>query len=144
MNAEAKKFYIQSLQLATENENLHDQLLAVGGLANVEEASGNYKSALAWQQKYQLYKDSLNNASTYDQISTFQTLYETERRDKEITLLNKEKEVQELSIRRKNLMQLFWITCFLAAVVFSIVFFIQRKSERYREDLHMSIGVMKD
>jgi tetratricopeptide (TPR) repeat protein len=64
MNAEAKKFYIQSLQLATENENLHDQLLAVGGLANVEEASGNYKSALAWQQKYQLYKDSLNNAST--------------------------------------------------------------------------------
>jgi class 3 adenylate cyclase/lipopolysaccharide biosynthesis regulator YciM len=127
MNAEAKKFYIQSLQLATENENLHDQLLAVGGLANVEEASGNYKSALAWQQKYQLYKDSLNNASTYDQISTFQTLYETERRDKEITLLNKEKEVQELSIRRKNLMQLFWITCFLAAVVFSIVFFIQRK-----------------
>ncbi len=126
-NAEAKKFYMQSLELATENENLHDQLLAVGGLANVEDASGNYKSALEWQQKYQLYKDSLNSATTFDQINTFQTLYETERRDKEIALLNKEKEVQELSIRRKNLMQLFWITCFLAAVVFSIVFFRQRK-----------------
>ena len=127
MYPQSNNFYLQSLEIAKENENLNDQLLAVGGLATVDETIGNFKGAFEWQKKYQVYKDSLNNATTYDQINTFQTLYETERRDKEITLLNKEKEVQELRIRRKNLMQIFWITCFLAAVVFSIVFFMQRK-----------------
>ena len=43
------------------------------------------------------------------QIAEFQTLYETEKKDKEISLLNKDKALQDATLKRQKLAILFLI-----------------------------------
>ena len=124
---EAEQTYNLCKKLGEESENLTEQIMALEGLTKLAEARNDFKRAYQLKNQLTQLQDSLNNAETYDRISTYQTLYETEQKNKEIVLLSKEKELQELAIRRKNLQQIFLITGFLAAFIFSIVFFIQRK-----------------
>ncbi|MCK4663786.1 MAG: tetratricopeptide repeat protein [Bacteroidales bacterium] len=66
-------------------------------------AMGNYKKALEYYKKYTTLKDSVFSEETHKQIIEIQTKYETDKKKKEIEILNKEKELHKVKIARQNI-----------------------------------------
>ena len=62
-------------------------------------AQGNYKEALDLETEYIKLKDSLNSSSLTNRVLSLQSMYKLERKDLEIALLNKNKDIQEEKIR---------------------------------------------
>jgi two-component system NarL family sensor kinase len=69
----------------------------------MDSAMGNYKSAFLQRVKYLHIKDSLLNEKLSKQINELQTQYETEKKQKQIELLNRQNTIQSLNLQNKNL-----------------------------------------
>jgi len=74
-------------------------------LSNLYTQTNRYSLALEHYKQYTAVKDSLFNETSSRQIAEMQTKYETEKKEKEIELLNKENEVKDLEITRKTISQ---------------------------------------
>ncbi len=62
----------------------------------------DYKNAYLYHQLYSQVKDSLFNEESSKQIAEMQTKYETEKKEKEILLLNKDKKLQNVELEKKD------------------------------------------
>lgn len=86
-----------------------------------------YKGAYEYHKIFYLLSDSIFNQKVSEQISEMSAKYETEKKEKEIELLNKEKEKQTaLSIeqnKRKNIIIFSSIAGLLLVTIFSIFLF---------------------
>jgi len=65
-------------------------------LIKINAAKGNYNNAFDYQQKYIALKDSLLNEEKSKEIARLEMLYETEKKEKEISLLKSEAAKEEL------------------------------------------------
>jgi tetratricopeptide (TPR) repeat protein len=65
--------------------------------------SGELNEALDFQKRFTVLKDSLHASSRQKELLEFQTKFETERKDKEIKLLNNENALRDLQLQQKNL-----------------------------------------
>lgn len=65
-------------------------------------AKGDYTNAFNYEHRSSLMKDTLFNEKNSKQITEMQTKYETEKKEQQISLLNKESEIQELSIKKQK------------------------------------------
>ena len=84
----------------------------IGAKENIKNAYSNlalcyskikdYKKALEYYKLYSEVKDSLFNEESNKQITEMTTKYETEKKEKEIVLLNKEKKLQNVELARKD------------------------------------------
>ncbi len=95
------------------------------------EKTNNHNESLKYYKMYVAIKDSLLNEENHLQMSDLQTRYETEKKDREIKLLNTEKEKDAALAaeqnRRKNTVILFVFLGLLITAVFSAFLF-----NRYR------------
>ena len=91
---DAQHFLQKGLIIARQinsKENIKESYI---GLSSISAALKDYKQAYEYQQLYSQVKDSLLNEENNEQIAEMATKYETEKKDSEIKLLNKDKEVQ--------------------------------------------------
>ncbi len=65
-------------------------------------ATGNYKKAFEYYKQYTGLKDSVFSLETHKQIAYMKTKYETEKKEKEILLLQKEQELQLIRLEQQN------------------------------------------
>lgn len=93
----------KSLQVAREIGSLVRISETYLALADVYEKTGNYKAAFEAQLNYTNSKDSLLNIETAKQVSELSTIYETEKKQKEIELLNKDKALKQVELNKKDL-----------------------------------------
>jgi tetratricopeptide (TPR) repeat protein/serine phosphatase RsbU (regulator of sigma subunit) len=100
--AEAKKLIEQSLELTWSTgvrELRHQCFLTLG---KIYAATGNHREAYRYLNKYVSLKDSLLNESTSKQIAELQSLYDSEKKEKEIQLLKQRSEIQELAFSKQE------------------------------------------
>ena len=76
----------------------------------------NFEKAFEYQKLFIQVKDSILNAETSKQINELQTKYESEKKQKEIELLNKDKELQKTEIKRQTTQKY----ALIAGIVFMI------------------------
>ncbi len=93
-------------------------------LSNAYEKAGDYKKAYENSLLAVEMKDSLVNEESSKQIVKMQTLYETEKKDRAIELLNKDKVIQSAELKRQKLATYSVIAGFV--VVAFLSFFIYR------------------
>lgn len=120
----------QSLHLA---EDIGDIQLAAKNATELSAqyaSKGDYKEAYIYQQKFIAYNDSVFNESKAEAIAEMQTRYETEKKESQIQLLNKDKEIQQQQIARKNLMQGLLAGGIVVIVIFFGLFFNRYKLKR--------------
>ncbi len=103
-------------------------------LAEIHESLGNYKTAIAYQKAYVSSKDSIFNESNTFTLAYYQTLYETEKKEKALAEKNndiKMLENENLSFKRQMV--------FLALLVIGgfavILLFRNQKHLRYNKIL---------
>jgi serine phosphatase RsbU (regulator of sigma subunit)/Tfp pilus assembly protein PilF len=99
---DALLYYKKSLDLARE-----DQLKPLirdlyKKMAETENLLGNFKNAYHYHTLYTIYQDSILNENTNKQIAEIQEKYESEKKEKEIESLSKEKLLQEVEINKKK------------------------------------------
>ncbi len=101
-------------------------------ISKIYESLGDFKKAIEYYKKYSELKDSLINEKNLNQIAKLETIYETEKKEKAIIQLEKEKITQTVEIKRQKFhkLLLFNITImfFLLTTTILVIYQQNRKS----------------
>lgn len=123
----AIKNYELSLEYGIKTTDKKLQSLSYEKLSSCYAKLNNYAMAYMCYQKHHLLNDSVLNEQKQKQIIELQTKYETSNKDREITFLSKEKEMNKLQIEQKQYqirIQQFIILLVILLVILAGVFTI--------------------
>ena len=96
------KFILESNKLALENGYKDILKNNYNDMASIYSEMKDYKNAFKYMSLFSFYKDSVLNEEKQKQIIELQTRFETEKKEKEIVLLNKDKILKETEIQRQT------------------------------------------
>jgi Serine phosphatase RsbU, regulator of sigma subunit len=124
-------------------------------LSLLEEKRGNPVKALDYFHTAMIYKDSILNEKAQRSITLLQTLYKTDRAEKENQLLRKNQEIQEKEIRRQSVITvsliLGIIMAFLLIALIYNAFRIKRRAatklqmqKQEIEEINMALSMQKE
>jgi signal transduction histidine kinase len=116
----------EGLKLAKKINALQQIMQAHEALASINANSRNYLAAWQENQLYVSYKDSLFEQEKAKQLMTLQLKYDTEKKDNQITQLNKDNEIKSATIVRNY----FFFGGL--AIVAALTFFFWRYRERQK------------
>lgn len=91
---EALNHMQKALELAEQTKNIEAIGNAHSGLATVNELIGNYKTALHHTNLHHAFSDTILNREKSRNLADMETKYDTEKKQQEIALLNKDKKFQ--------------------------------------------------
>jgi len=123
----AEEKFAEASRIAQEVESLELQAEIYASYGELFKKQGQFDEALSYNEKESTLRDSIFAETTAKQIAEMQTKYDTERKERENSLLRKDNEIKELEIGRKELQRnsLFAIS----GLVIMLVIFVYR---RYR------------
>jgi signal transduction histidine kinase len=91
------------------------------GLANAYSLSNDFQKALEHERAYSLVKDSLFNSNSSMQVADMQTRYETEKKENENILLQKENNIKGLEIDKQKNQRNLLIVAFAILVLMGLL-----------------------
>ncbi|MEI7587256.1 hypothetical protein, partial [Runella sp.] len=98
----------------------------------IDEARGNYKSALENHKTYLVIKDSVYQVQYHEKMAAMSSLYELETKQKTIELLKLDQKIKEKEIAQQRILLLLGLLS-LIIVVLMIRFRNQRKTNAMRQ-----------
>ena len=128
----ALQYILQAEKLAKEVGTRTDLKEIYKTRAEIEQQAGNYKLASEYFSKTLIVSDSLFKTETSEKVAEVEAQYQNEKKQKEIVQLEKDKQIQSLSIKQKSTLNYFLIGS-LAAVM--IVSFLGYRNSRHRHQL---------
>jgi class 3 adenylate cyclase/tetratricopeptide (TPR) repeat protein len=102
--AEAFRWTQKAWRLGKEYGLKEVEVTALGNLAEISANQRDFKQAWEYMVTYTEQKDTLLNKEMSKQIAEMQTKYETEKKEKEIQLLKRDREIAALEYSRQRLM----------------------------------------
>ena len=98
---------------------------------------GDFKNAFEIQEKFLILKDTLYSNDLVERVSEMQVKYETEKKEKEIEILARDKEIQNLKIKKQSVQLYFLIAFIILVVIISILVFskVKLKQKQVRAEL---------
>jgi serine phosphatase RsbU (regulator of sigma subunit)/tetratricopeptide (TPR) repeat protein len=123
----AHYYYSLMLTLAQELNYKEAKRDAYANYASMYKKQKQFEQALHYTNLYTTIKDSILNKDNFKQISELNTRYETEKKEKEILLLTKDKQLNDKIIRQQQLVR--WGLTGGLVLLFISIFSIYR---RYR------------
>jgi len=124
-----------SLQSSIGNGNSTNELELYKYLSEYYTANKAYDKALGFTNKYYLKKDSLENAALLIQIKQMESRYNLEKKDHEITTLNKDRQLKALYLQKQKIL-LIVLLCIIIVILFlAIGYFIFRRNRQLRTRL---------
>lgn len=121
------KYLSKAMSMASELKVADLQVNNFLRFAQLDSVRGNYQRSLYYLHGHNALKDSVYNLLKAEQIARMQTIYETETREQENTLLKNEKAMQESQLKTQQT-TLIGISLFLVLTgVLAWVLYQQRK-----------------
>jgi two-component system, NarL family, sensor histidine kinase UhpB len=99
---EAIKYIQSGLSLAKQTGSTERVSYSYMWLAECYEGISDYKNAYKFQKLYTSLNDSLFNETKNKQMEEMKAKYDTEKKDNEITLLSKDKEIRDIEIKKQK------------------------------------------
>jgi adenylate cyclase len=141
--ASAIKTFQQSVEIAMPLNAVVEMKDAYQGLSESYSQQSDFTNAFKYQNLLLAVKDSIYNINTDKKLGTLQFGFDLEKKEGEISLLNKNKEIQQQEIRRQKIVKTGFIGGFLTVLLFASVFFKQRnkigKEKKRSEKLLLNI-----
>ncbi len=131
-NSKALQYILQAEKVADEVGARADLKQIYLVRAEIEQQAGNYKLASDYFSKTVTLSDSLFKAETSEKVAGVEAKYQNEKKQKEIVQLEKDKQIQLLTIKNKSTLNSFLIGS-LAALL--IVGFLVYRNLRHRHQL---------
>jgi len=126
----AEDFLDKSQILAKENNLKQQQVQNYFEYTYLHKQKGNYKEAFNNQVAYSNLKDSIFSEEKHKQFAEFETKYETEKKEKEIELLTKNTEIQNLILRKNRIVKYSFIVGFVIILILAFIIFKAFRRER--------------
>jgi two-component system sensor histidine kinase UhpB len=99
---EAEKYLLRAYQLSDSMHMLHYIHDAAHELSNLYKATGDWQNGFKWLAITNKLNDSLNLNEQNEKTAELQARYEAEKKDKEISLLQKDAELNRLTIQKQK------------------------------------------
>lgn len=125
MIKEAEACFLESSQIAKENNSLHHLSRNYRNLCEIAEEKSDYKTALEYFRLYSQVHDSVFNIEKHKQIARFEILYEIAKKEKENQVLIHDNELKQ---KRQRLAVAFIAGLLLAIVLISRLYKIKAKN----------------
>jgi adenylate cyclase len=139
----AIKAFQQSIEVAISLNANVEMKDAYQGLSESYSQQSDFTNAFKYQNLLLAIKDTIYNINTDKKLGTLQFGFDLEKKEGEISLLNKDKQIQQQEIRRQKIVKMGFIGGFLAVLLFASVFFRQRnkigKEKQRSEKLLLNI-----
>ncbi|MBI5218473.1 MAG: tetratricopeptide repeat protein [Bacteroidia bacterium] len=126
----AIEYSLKSLEIAEKIGAKENIRYAYGKLSEYYAFLKDHRKAYEYLLKYSAIKDSIYNTESSRQLHEMEVKYQTEKKQQEITILNKDKELQKTEIARKEaetkkqrIIILFVVCGLILVVVFSVFLF---------------------
>jgi len=120
---EALETYRQAEVYASEMKSNYDLKDIYSGLAESYSKSADYANAFHYQNLLLSIKDTIYNRETDLKLSNYEFNFEIEKKQGQITLLQKDKALQEADLRRQKLAKNAFIIGFSLIVFIAIILF---------------------
>jgi adenylate cyclase len=131
------KMYMEAEGYAKETDASYQLKKIYNGLTEIYAQKGDYANAFRYQTKYLYVKDAIYNLETDKKLGTLQFTFDLQKKESEISLLTKDKQLQEQELRRQRMVRNGFVGGFAVMVLFASVFFAQRNrisKEKKRSD----------
>ena len=135
---EAERYLERSNHLAKQTRSKLLLRNNAGSFSDLYEAKGDFKKALEFKRLYQILNDSIYSEASAGKLAEMQALYQLEKKDKEIQLLNNEKALQESQLEVQESRLQFQLLIIISVVVgllliSAVSFSIYRNAKRTRK-----------
>jgi serine phosphatase RsbU (regulator of sigma subunit)/tetratricopeptide (TPR) repeat protein len=120
---EAIRYALQSADIAKKIGSLDEEKCAYEYLATAYDSLKDYRKTSEYLKLFKIMNDSIFNIESARQVKEMEALYQTEKNQKEIELLNKEKELQQVEISRQEMQKYSFIAGFILMLLLSVVVF---------------------
>jgi signal transduction histidine kinase len=137
----ARTLLKKGLSVAKSIENKRDIEFNYQWLYALDSAEGKYRQAFEHYKFYKLYQDSLYGDETGNKMEQLKFQYETEKKDKEIELLNKDNEIKALQLSRQKAIRHGMIA---GIVLLFITGFFLFRSFRLRKKLEQQQAIISE
>jgi sensor histidine kinase YesM len=99
--------------------------------------TAQYKQAYAFQLKYIQLNDSVMNSAMASKMAEMQTRYETEKKERQIAILQKDKQLNQAALERQKAIKLLYgaISLIVIIIAFILIVWIRSKQQRKNEKL---------
>jgi sensor histidine kinase YesM len=119
---DAEKYLLKGLAIAKKSGARSLQLNIYKYLTELFERKKNYPLALIYYKYYHTLGDSIYNKEVENQLNNAQSMYEFEKKDKRIAILEKNNAVNETSLYKEKTLRNFFIVGFiLVAIILGIL-----------------------
>ena len=120
----------QALKISTEIGSKNEMKQSYDNLSASYADIGDYKQAYSYHKLFSNIKDSIFNEESSKQINEMQAKYDSEKQEQEITLLNKDKEIQTANLKQQKI--IIWgvasgLVLTLILALFILIQFKQKK-----------------
>ena len=129
--------YKQSIDVGKELNATTEIKDAYQGLSKAYAQKSDFANAFYYQNLLLAIKDTIYNINTDKKLGTLQFTFDIEKKESQISLLNKDKEIQQQQIRRQKIVRNGFIGGFTVVLLFATLFLMQRnkiKNEKKRSD----------
>ncbi|HEY1038846.1 MAG TPA: tetratricopeptide repeat protein [Bacteroidia bacterium] len=127
----AKEYIDKALKISKSIQATTVELDAQDQYANLLFKMGNASDAFLRQKEFIKLKDSLFSSETTQQLQALQTIYQTEQKETENKLLQKESELKSLEINDFKTSRIYFIvSLFVAVLIIAGAFLAYRKISR--------------
>ncbi len=126
----AAEYLEQSKKIAEKTDLKKIRKAIYNTYSEVFENQYDYKNALRYYKLFFAMNDSLYNEESLKAFEEMQTKYETEKKEQQINLLNKDKELREARIKQQKQLIYMFIVVFLAVIGFVIVILRQYQQKK--------------
>jgi len=128
----ARQFFLLALPAAAEKKSPKERIEILQELVNVEDKTGNKGKAFLYLKELTGIKDSLKNEEINKAITETESKYQSEKKEKEILQLQKNKEILALSIKQKSTLNYFLIGSLAALLIVGLLGYL---NFRHRQQL---------
>jgi serine phosphatase RsbU (regulator of sigma subunit) len=147
-----QKQYEKAIFYGLKAVDLHEKvgakselLYAYSSLAEIQESAGNLADALQYWKKYASLKDETFSESLSKQTAELQTQYETERKNREIDVLKKEQEIQQIDSSRQRSIGVFGFLFLISVIGFvGYSYWQKQKSNKLLEKKNQEISEINE
>jgi serine phosphatase RsbU (regulator of sigma subunit) len=122
-NKEALEYALKGYEKARESDDKNELQHAYNNLNSVYAKMGNYERAYEFSQMYNALRDSMADLESKKQINELDKKYQTEKKEKDNQLLNKQLEIKQIEGRQQRLYLIVAVVVlifigFLAAILY--------------------------
>lgn len=142
-NTAAINAFKQALAIALPMNSVTEIKDIYQGLSTCYSLKSDFSNAFKYQNLLLAIKDTIYNINTDKKLGTLQFTFDLEKKESQISLLNKDKQIQSKEIQRQKVVRNSFIGGFIVVMIFAIVFFKQRnkisKEKKRSEELLLNI-----